>query len=67
MQSEKEKPQCIKCLHFHNTPELLESEFKGLTALSSAYGSVRCQDGLCDVNDIYIAANRCCSHFEPFL
>ncbi len=55
---------CLHCKHFRNSPKFLESVFKGLTALSSAYGSVRCQDGICLLNDLYLAANRCCDQFE---
>jgi hypothetical protein len=53
-----EKPQCIQCRHFRNSPEFLESVFKGLTTLSSGYGSVRCEDKICLINDRYLAANR---------
>jgi hypothetical protein len=40
---------------------------KGLTNLGSAYGSVRCQDGICQINDLYLAAHRWCERFEPHL
>ena len=56
---------CANCRHFRNSPEFLESVFKGLTALSSAYGSVRSDDGICLLNDLYLAANRGCDQFEP--
>jgi len=55
---------CLYCRHFRNDPEFLESVYKGLTSLSSAYGSVRCQDGICRKNDLYLAANRWCAGFE---
>jgi hypothetical protein len=55
---------CLHCRHFRNDPQYLESIYKGLTSLSSAYGSVRCQDGICQLNDLYLAANRWCNKFE---
>lgn len=64
MRRNEKNQQCWNCRHFRNSPELLESLFKGLTSLSSAYGSVRCQDGICVVNDLYLAANRWCERFE---
>jgi hypothetical protein len=65
--SRKNQRQCCRyCRHFRNSPELLESVFKGLTSLSSAYGSVRCEDGICLLNDLYLAANRSCERFESY-
>ena len=59
------KPQCFQCRHFRNSPEYLESTYKGLTVLSSAYGSVRSEDGICVLNDLYLSANRWCDRFDP--
>jgi hypothetical protein len=56
---------CFQCRHFRNSPEYLESVFKGMTSLSSAYGSVRVEDGICVLKDLYLAANRYCDRFEP--
>ncbi len=61
----REDKQCIRCRHFRNSPEYLESVFKGLTSLSSAHGSVRSEDGICLIKGLYLAANRCCDQFEP--
>jgi hypothetical protein len=61
-----ERPQCIQCRHFRNSPEFLETVFKGLTSLSSAYGSVRSEDGICIINGRYLAANRCCDQFLAY-
>ena len=58
------KPQCLQCKHFRNSPEYLESECKGLAVLSSAYGSVLSEDGVCVLNDFYISANQCCGRFD---
>jgi hypothetical protein len=66
MSRKDEKPQCIQCRHFRNSPEYLESVFKGLTTLSSAYGSVRNEDGICLLNDLYLAAHKWCESFEPY-
>lgn len=63
----KPRHYCYQCRHFRNSPEYLESVFKGLTSLSSAYGSVRVDDGICLINDRYLAANRCCEHFEAIM
>jgi hypothetical protein len=59
------KPECLQCRYFRNDPEFLESLYKGLTALSSAYGAVRCEDGICLLHDRYLAAHRSCGQFEP--
>jgi hypothetical protein len=55
---------CLRCIHFNNSPEYLESVYKGLTALSSAYASVRKEDGICSLNDIYLSARGWCDRFE---
>jgi hypothetical protein len=59
-----DKPQCFQCKYFRNSPHYLESVYKGLRALSSAHGSVRSEDGICVLNDLYLAANRHCESFE---
>jgi hypothetical protein len=56
---------CIRCMHFNNSPEYLESVFKGLTSLSSAHASVRKQDGICHLRDLYLSADGLCDDFEP--
>jgi hypothetical protein len=55
---------CILCTHFNNSPEYLESVFKGLATLSSAYASVRKQDGICNLRDLYLSADGLCDDFE---
>lgn len=64
MKSTNKEAQCFQCKYFRNQPEYLESVYKGLTSLSSAHGSVRSEDGICVLNDLYLAANRCCDQFE---
>lgn len=60
-----EKPTCLSCRHFRNTPHYLESVYKGLTSLSSAYASVRKDDGICLEKDLYLSASACCEHHAP--
>ncbi len=67
MQEKENRHYCYQCRHFRNEPEYLEHVFKGLTSLGSAHGSVRVEDGICQRNDLYLAATRCCSGFEPIL
>jgi hypothetical protein len=56
--------QCRNCRHFRNDPKYLESVFSGLTSLSSAYGSVRSDDGLCLRHDKYLRASGSCRDFS---
>jgi hypothetical protein len=56
---------CIRCTHFNNSPEYLESVFKGLTTLGSAHASVRKEDGICILKDLYLSADGACDDFEP--
>jgi len=57
------KGQCRDCRHFRNQPEFLEAAFPGLTTMSSACGSTRCDDGICLLHDRYLAADASCSDF----
>ena len=54
---------CLHCAHFHNSPAYLESLYKGLTSLSSAHASVRKDDGVCLLRDIYLSADNWCNSF----
>ena len=56
-------PQCSGCEHFRNDPAWLEREIPGLSALSSAYASVRAEDGLCLRHDRYLSARSSCLQF----
>jgi hypothetical protein len=60
----REKKQCGACVHFRNEPEYLEAAFAGLASLSSAYGSVRAEDGLCLLHDRYLGAHCSCADFS---
>jgi hypothetical protein len=55
--------QCASCVHFRNDPAFLELLFKGLTSLSSGYGSARANDGICTLHDHYLSARSSCAKF----
>jgi hypothetical protein len=57
--------QCRSCHHFRNDANYLETVFRGLTSLSSGYGSVRSDDGICVRHDRYLSARSSCSDFCP--
>jgi hypothetical protein len=57
--------RCRDCRHFNNDAAFLENAFKGMTALSSAYGSTRSDDGLCLRHDRYLSASHYCGDFAP--
>ena len=56
---------CGNCRYFRNDAAYLESLFLGLTSLSSAYGSVRSNDGVCLRHDRYLRAEASCDAFAP--
>jgi hypothetical protein len=54
-------PRCGSCLYFHNDPGMLEQEFRGLTVLSSVYGSVRGEEaGFCSRRDLFLSLGHGC-------
>lgn len=55
---------CINCKHFRNSPNYLESVFKGMSTMSSGHASIRKDDGICLVNDVYLSADSWCDKFE---
>ena len=55
---------CLNCSHFHNSPTYLEEVYKGLSTMSSAHASVRKDDGICLLRDIYLSADDWCEHFR---
>ena len=59
-----ENMRCINCTHFRNTPDYLESVFKGMNTMSSGHASVRKDDGICLENDVYLSASDWCDKFE---
>ena len=56
-------PGCGQCVHFHNDPAVIEEVFRGLTAMSSGYASVRDRDGFCDFHQLYLSARDSCPDF----
>jgi hypothetical protein len=64
MQEQPANMRCINCMHFRNSPEYLEQVFKGMTAMGSGRASVRMDDGICLVRDIYLSANGWCERFS---
>ena len=57
--------RCRDCAFFRNDPAFLEQTFKGLNAMSSAWGSVCADDGLCLLHDRHLSADAYCDRFEP--
>jgi hypothetical protein len=64
MKTVRKKTICLNCYFFRNNPKYLEKEYKGLTTLSSAYGSVRKDDGICMRHDEYLSAYDFCDQFQ---
>jgi hypothetical protein len=59
----RDQSNCLRCRHFLNDPAFLEGAFAGLAALSSAYASVRADDGLCRLHDHLTGAASICNDF----
>ncbi len=57
-------PRCGDCRHFRNDPVYLEDAIKGLSALSSAWASVRAEDGICLLHDRYLSSEASCDRFQ---
>ena len=55
---------CRNCLHFNALAAHVESIFPGFASLGSAYSSVRSEDGLCSLNDRYLAGSSLCNHHK---
>jgi hypothetical protein len=65
MNADSSLRQCRFCVHFSNDPAAIEAAIPGLAAMSSAYASVRGDDGLCDLRAIYLTAYSTCGDFTP--
>ena len=52
---------CGGCEHFIAAADELEREVAGLKILSSAYGSVRANTGLCRLHDIFCVPEHGCT------
>jgi hypothetical protein len=54
---------CMDCTHFHNSPKYLETVYPGIKTMSSGHASVRKDDGICDLHDLYLSADAHCDQF----
>jgi len=54
---------CAACRHFDTDPERLERRVPGLSALGSAYGTTRGQDGACLHHDRLVPPTALCNQF----
>jgi hypothetical protein len=63
MSSTPSKNSCASCCHFCNQPDYLERAIPGLSSMSSAYASVRGEDGICAKHDRYLSARSYCSDY----
>jgi hypothetical protein len=57
--------RCADCRYFRNDPAYLEAALPGLASLSSAYASVRDEDGICARQERYVSATAWCGEFRP--
>jgi len=64
VKTKTEFKRCINCVHFRNSPAYIEQMFKGMTTLSSGHASVRKDDGICSLHDIYLSADNQCDRFS---
>jgi len=56
--------RCGACRFFTGTPAALERAIPGLNILSSAYGSVRSDTGLCERHESFVtSATQACAEF----
>jgi hypothetical protein len=56
--------RCGACRFFAGTPAALERAIPGLNILSSAYGSVRADTGLCERHESFVtSATAACAQF----
>jgi hypothetical protein len=64
MASKLNEQCCLDCNYFNNEPGNVEESFPGLTALSSAYASVRADAGICSLHELFIAPWARCRDFQ---
>lgn len=55
---------CGGCRHFVAAAEDLEREVPGLKILSSAFGSVRAETGLCRLQDFFCVPEHGCAQWQ---
>ncbi|GAB6886848.1 hypothetical protein JCM13304A_03460 [Desulfothermus okinawensis JCM 13304] len=54
---------CLHCKYFRNDPKFLEEFYHGLNTLSSAWGCVRGDAGVCIKHGVYLFPRGKCSDF----
>jgi len=54
---------CFGCMHFHNSPVYLERIYPGIKTMSSGFSSVRKDDGICTLHDLYLSADAHCEQY----
>ncbi len=59
-----EQNSCWQCMFFVSEPDKLEQAVPGLNILSSAYGSVRADTGLCNVSQRFVTPIAACTAFK---
>jgi hypothetical protein len=57
--------RCASCRHFRNEALALEQASPGLASLSSGFGAVRSDDGVCGLHGRYLSARASCSQHAP--
>lgn len=55
---------CSTCVGFVGNAEELEREIAGLKILSSAFGSVRAETGLCRTREMFCVADHHCPQWH---
>jgi hypothetical protein len=63
----RDKASCGSCVHFQNDPAVLEKTWPGLSSISSGFGSVRAQDGICNRHELYLSSGDVCRDFNAKL
>ncbi len=61
------KDTCVNCKYFDNRSASIESIFPGLNSLSSAYGSVWGESGICSLHDLFLSPWRRCADFQSVI
>jgi len=63
---ETRSPQtCRQCGLFIHAPQELEQAVPGFNILSSAFGSVRGETGLCKASETFVAPMPACRAYRP--
>jgi hypothetical protein len=63
--SDRGVTRCATCRFFTGAPAVLERAVPGVNILSSAYGSVRADTGLCQRHDVFVTErSAACPEFK---